>query len=644
MANTLLNTLVLNLFPLRIGTKVRRIYFYNPVADPEIFASNLTRINHIRFQPSKDLVWLEIPEVNLKLVPQEVYKYKLDREDLIDKDERLFFKVFYSYITKLFKDNGFTKLQRRGEYVKLMPFNQLSSNEGISCHVSYRIRLYSIEGKHYLSISPRFLFLSSESVVSSPIKGTYVINIQTGKSYPLIGVEDGRLKILVNEKEVEVKMPENYYFNFSTIEAEKLGFLKEVHQIYKQKGKELLQRVPSDLNFLREVVDFDKPLEIAAEKVLISSNEFHFHAGTSNKASEIFKLGPFKNSEENLRIALFFSSKNQLLELIPTLRVIFAKEQMLSKALKNLNFKKLELVENPNTHQPYFLYDPETLKPLDQEGLKKIKERTYAIIVLDKYYGGLVPLIASFPQNFVLLPILKENLVNKQVYVMNSFAYKVLNFTETALPYTVNIPSHTLFIGVDLSHDHISKKSHFAISAVDYLGKVVYVGAKRNLQLNERFSEEVIIGYVQRIFERYKERYGETPARVIIVRDGSWLEDVEKIVEDLKSFKNEIALVEIVKDSVINSPLNLQEHVIKITKDMCVYFPRTYHNQKGVEIRIRVNNTDICNEEIMKAVYNATILYHPTPYTTLKIPYPLYITDKVALLGGEWKFYVPYFY
>ncbi|ODN29683.1 protein argonaute [Fervidobacterium thailandense] len=638
------NTLILNLFPLKIAPKVRRIYFYNPAADPEIFASNLTRINHIRFQSSKDLVWLEIPEVNLKLVPPEVYKYKLDREDSIDNDERAFFKTFYSYVTKLFKDNGYTKLQRRREYVKLAPLFKLSSNEGVSCYVSYRVQLYNIEGNHYVSINPKFLFLSSDPVLNSPINGSYVVNIETGKSYPLVGVEDGKLRILVNGKEVEVKMPENYYFNFSTIEAERLCFVKEVHHIYKQKIREFYQRIPTDLNFLHEVVDFSKPLEVSNEKVLISSNEFQFHGGTSNKVSEIFKLGPLMNKEESLKLALFFSSKNQIVELIPTLKVIFAKEQLLAKALNSLNFKKLELVENPNTHQPYFLYDPETLKPLDTDALRKVKGRTYAIIVLDKFYGNLVPLIASFPQNFVLLPILKENLVNKQVYVMNSFAYKVLNFTENALPYSVDIPSNTLFIGVDLSHDHISKKSHFAISAVDYLGKVIYVGAKRNLQLNERFSEEIITEYFQRIFERYKERYGESPARVIIIRDGSWLEDIERIVEDLKRFKGEIALVEIVKNSAINSPTSLQEHVIKITNEMCVYFPKTYHNQKGVEIRIRVNNTDMGNEEIMKAVYKATILYHPTPYTTLSIPYPIYITDKIALLGGEWKFYIPYFF
>lgn len=637
------NAVLLNLFPLKIDSKVRRLYFYNPGAEPEVFASNLTRVNHIRFQSSKDLVWVEIPEVNLKLVPTEVYKFKLDKEDLIENDERLFFKAFYAYITKLFKDNGYSKLHRRGEYVKLTPLWRLSSNPEISCYASYRVRLYNIEEKYYVSISPRFLFLSSEPVLTSPIKGSYVINIETGKSYPLIEVGADKIKILVNEKEVEVKVPENYYFNFSVIEAEKLNFIKELHQIYKQKTNELYQRIPHDLNFLQLVVDFGKPLEISCEKILITSNKFHFREGTSNKVSEIFKLHPLRNNED-LRIALFFSSKAQLAELVPTLKVIFAKGHLLSKALADLDFKRLTLVENPTNHQPYFLYDPENLKPLDNEALKKVEGKTYAIVILDKYYGNLVPLIASFPKNFVLLPILKENLIKKQPYVINSFAYKILNFTENAQPYTVNVPSGTLFVGVDLSHENLLKKSHFAISAVDHLGKVLYVGVKRNLQLSERFNEEIIVEYFQRIFERYKNRHSRAPARVIIIRDGLWLENTERIAEDLKKFMNEIALVEIVKNSVINSLSNLQEHVIKITSETCVYFPRTYHNQKGVEIRIRANNTDIDNEEVMKTVYKATILYHPTPYATLRIPYPLYITDKIALFGDEWKLYVPYFF
>jgi len=46
--------------------------------------------------------------------------------------------------------------------------------------------------------------------------------------------------------------------------------------------------------------------------------------------------------------------------------------------------------------------------------------------------------------------------------------------------------------------------------------------------------------------------------------------------------------------------------------------------------------------KIAKTTYLSTKLYHPTPYASLKLPYPLYITDKVGKLPIAWKIYIPY--
>lgn len=634
---------LLNLFPVKINTKVRRAYFYNPGADPEIFAKNLTRVNHIRFQPSKDLVWLETPDISIQLLPFEVYKYKLDKEEVIDGDERLFAKTLYAYIGKLFVENGYSRLHGKNEYIRLNPLFQLSSNQHISCHLSYTVKLYKLNDQHYICLKPKFSFLSSQPALKSQVKGAYVLNLTSGKKFPYLGAHEESITIQANGNEVSVKYPDSYFFNFSTVEAEKLGFLKEVHKIYKDKLKERYNHINSDLSFLKTVVDFGKPYKTQSTQIINSLNEFQFRDGVASKASEIFKLGPIKNENRELKLAVFFSSKDQLKELAPTLKLIFSKDKLLMKALKQLNYTKVSFVPNPVTKKPYFLYDPERLEPLNRAELEKLGEKIYALVILDKYYGNLVPLIANFPSNFILMPILKENILQKQVYVLNSFAYKMLNFTEEAMPYYVKLPPHTLFIGIDLTHDIVSRKSALIISAVDYIGKPIYVGAKRNLELSEKFDVSSITEHLQRIVHKYEKKFGKPPARVIILRDGTWQEDIKDIASGVRTFIPKLALVEILKNSAINTPLNLQEFVIKLTPDSCVYFPKTYHNQNGVEIRIRLNETDLDNEKLMLTTYKTTVLYHPTPYTTLKLPYPLYITDKVGLVGGEWKLYIPYF-
>lgn len=631
----------LNLFPLNISQKVKRIYFYNQNSEPDTFSRNLSRVNHISFITSKDLVWVELPDLNVQLFPIELEKYKI-KEETIENDATLFEKTFYRYIAKLFSENGYIKLSKKNVFIQDSP-TPLTSNKEISYYLAYVVKLYNLNSQYYLSIMPKYVFLSTKPVINSTTKTSFVFNKLSGRTFAYISSTDDSLTVSINNQQLTVKLPENYYFNFTSQDAEKYGFSKEIHKIYKEKLPEEIKNTKHSLHFLNTVIDLEKQYKTKPQQIISGINEYQFKDGISTKASDIFKMHPIKN-DESIKIALFLSSENQLQELKPTLKELFiGQDGLFIKALKSLNFKKIEFLQNQKTNSSIFFYNPKTFEPREKEQIKTIKEKIYAIIILDYFYGNIVPMIKEFPPNFILLPILKENILKKQIFTINSFAYKILNFTEKSLPYYIKISPNTLFVGIDLSHDLIERKTSFTISAIDSIGKPIYVSARRNLPLNEKFNVEIFQEEIPKILTRYELKYKRKPERIIIIRDGTYKEQIEDIEEIIKNFSNKYAIVEINKNSTINSFNNLQELLIKLNENTSVYFPKTYHNQTSVEINIIRNHTDITNEELMRTIYKTTIIYHPTPYMTLKLPYPLYITDKIGRLGGEWKFYVPYF-
>ncbi|HBT26753.1 MAG TPA: hypothetical protein DEA58_08775, partial [Pseudothermotoga sp.] len=70
----------LNLFEITVPPKVKRLYYYNPETQPEIFAKNMTRINNIRFVHSTDLVWVELPYLQAQVLPEQSSVYKKSEE------------------------------------------------------------------------------------------------------------------------------------------------------------------------------------------------------------------------------------------------------------------------------------------------------------------------------------------------------------------------------------------------------------------------------------------------------------------------------------------------------------------------------------------------------------------------------------
>ncbi|KLO23509.1 protein argonaute [Marinitoga sp. 1155] len=636
----------LNLYEIKTPYRVKRLYYFNKDNDPKEFARNLSRVNNIRFNDSNDLVWLEIPDIDFKITPQQAEKYRIEKNEIIEekKDPNLFIKTIYKYLKKKFIDNNFY-YKRGNNYISINDKFPLDSNTNVNAHLTYKIKLHKIDEKYYISILPKFTFLSDKAALESPIKSAYLFNIKSGKSFPYISGLNGILKIDLGDNGVrEVSFPGNYYFNFTSKEAEKFGFSKEIHNIYKEKLLSGYKKIKQKLYFLEDIININN-YNLTMDKKTYVNIEYEFKKGKSRNIKDVFKYSFYKN-DQKIKIAFFFSSKKQIYEIQHSLKILFQnKNSIFYQTIYEMGFSKVIFLREPKTKSSAFMYDPETFEISNKDFFENLEGNIMAIVILDKFLGNIDPLIQKFPENLILQPILKEKLEKIQPYIIKSYVYKMGNFIQECQPYVIrNLKdkNKTLYIGIDLSHDNYLKKSNLAISAVNNFGDIIYLNKYKNLELNEKMNLDIVEKEYIQILNEYYERNKNYPENIIVLRDGRYLEDID-IIKNILNIENiKYSLIEVNKSVNINSYEDLKEWIIKLSDNNFIYYPKTYFNQKGVEIKIIENNTDYDNEKILEQVYSLTRVVHPTPYVNYRLPYPLQVVNKVALTELEWKLYIPY--
>ncbi len=231
------------------------------------------------------------------------------------------------------------------------------------------------------------------------------------------------------------------------------------------------------------------------------------------------------------------------------------------------------------------------------------------------------------------------------MYIIKSYAYKIANFISGNIPFIVSgMKEHesSLFIGLDISHDFFGRLSSFAISAVDFSGKIIYLKKYKNLELNEKIDVDIFEKEYINSINAYKDKNGESPKEVFILRDGRFIENIDIIKNITGAGDNKYVLIEVNKNSNINSNEDLKDKMMKLDENEYLYFPKTFLNQKGVEVTIKENKTEHKNDKIAFIVMMLTKMYYGSPYTGIRLPYPIHIADKTALTDFEWRLYIPY--
>ena len=640
---------MLNIFPIKISKKVKRIYLYNKNTDPKKFAKNMTRINNIFFVSSSDLIWGEFLDIKVNLKPYSINKY-IKKEEILEGEGNLFVNILYRNVRKIFLDNGFF-YKNRNKFISKDDKFIIETNREINCHITYEIKIYKIKEKYYLAINPGYTFLSKDFSTKSKAPSSYLYNMKSGKSFQFVGVEKNKLIIQLHKgKEIMVRYPENYYFNYSSSEAKEYNFSKEKKWIYQNKLKEEWGKFLKKLNFLKDVIDLENGYKLDNENQIKVNPIYNFENGNSNTVKDIFKYS-FKDIKvEEIELVFFFYSMEQLNENYENVGKVFGtKKSPFFDHLQELGIKKVRFLKNPKYNKAFFKYDKETLEidKDDKTFLENLEnnKKYIGIIILDEFLGDIETMIKNFPKNIIMQPILKENINLKERFVLKSFAYKIAEFTHGAIPFEIeelNKFDSSVFIGIDLSHDYYQRKSHLVMSGMNYRGKIIYIKKDKDLELNEKVEINELEKHITKIINKYKKINGKNPKEVYLYRDGLYLEDIEIVINYLKTLEIKLSLIEVDKRSLINSKDNLKGKFLNLENSVYVYYINNYFNQKGVELNIKYNDTSHSDYEIIKQAFFMTKIHYGSPYTSIKLPYPIYVTNKVGRTDYEWRLTIPY--
>ena len=188
--------------------------------------------------------------------------------------------------------------------------------------------------------------------------------------------------------------------------------------------------------------------------------------------------------------------------------------------LSELGFQKVEYIRHPSTKQSKFFYNEHTFELEDKEFFQNLSEKVFGIIILDRKYQSIDELPKNFPNIIALGPILKSKLKELAPYIIRSYMYKILNFSTNVQPYVIEqIPKDSLLIGIDLSHNIITRESTLLLSAVDNFGKLIHVAQHSRLPLNEKMNIDTIENEIMMAIKKYSDIHGRRSEQVYIFRD-----------------------------------------------------------------------------------------------------------------------------
>lgn len=355
-------------------------------------------------------------------------------------------------------------------------------------------------------------------------------------------------------------------------------------------------------------------------------------------------------TERKVNLLFFFESEEKFEAQKYKFQQLFSnKNSIFYTTLNEMGIKNIEFVKNPESGKSLFFYNKENLS-IPQKSLEFLNslnrdENNIAIVILEKYIGDIEPLIQHFPKHIILQPVLKENIVAMKPFVIKSYTYKVASFIKEREIFKIkelNETENALFIGMDLNHDTEGRITNLAISAVTSSGDIIHLKKHNKMKLNEKADENIIESEIINAIDKFRELKNDKPENLFVYRDGLFLEDTVYIENIVKNLGINPILIEVNKNSRVMTSKESKNSLYKMEEGRYVFYPFNYLKQKGVEINIVKNGSEYSNEKIVRFSVAMAHIYHGSPYSNIKLPYPVHIADKVARTDYEWRLYIPY--
>lgn len=418
-----------------------------------------------------------------------------------------------------------------------------------------------LQGKNNIAFNYSNFLRSSKSIDQLELKEPIdrnehqFVNIQTGLRLP------NKITELKN-----IKSPENYYETFTNTDIydlsegkirfsqtafhyQQTNLLATVHLI--SKFKESLKEHSANIDFERlNDLEWNYRFIKRRRKFIFHSGELHY---TSSKG--LYHAGVLQ-VPRNLKLQLLISKKAY---------DVNSQTRILNKVNEAILFLYKDGV-SPLTENDLLIYDYNDFKHLTFSGN------------LDKEKSVLVYLIDPNKTNHRLNEIQKEKTasINNQIieivkHAASAFslvgeidkfvfanAILKIGLRKGAIPWKIDSidkdDSNHIFIGIDLGHNHKTRKSNLTFTAINNQGCFIDCAKADDIEMNEKIPIAIVKKTFKRIFQKiYKKNL--CIQNITVHRDGRFFENAIEFSDAIRIASEsatsiKINLVEVIKNEV----------------------------------------------------------------------------------------------
>lgn len=435
-----------------------------------------------------------------------------------------------------------------------------------------------------------------------------------------------------------------------------------------------LHQVVVDANPFNQIVTTTIPCNPIEAKIgVIDGNSLHFSRGTSRDMKDVHRLGILQPPSRPVRLLVVVSDKRlqgeedvrDILAAHLVERSLLTAHPTAEKRLKSVSVTAdndtIATIWSSNRYRrgfglPHFslaktkmhffnAVDGKLLDPtiLEEEVIKANQngETLIALVLLDDDMTKPVhdQLMSQF-RRMRALPLLASNLRGGNnafptwVNLTLSIAQKAgaVPWDLIALP---GVDEHTIFVGIDLGHNHERNRSQIAFTLFNYQGRPVnqwVVPCSRN---DERIRRDVLFELTRFISEGNR----PMPTQVIIHRDGRYLDgECNDLIEALHNMPR-LSLVAVKKDTCSRlSKEQVEGTFIELDERRAILVTNIQSNRSSMPAPLEVelmHSNCLSLRQVTSQVFWLTRVYQGNAYFPKRLPVTTGLANNIAGTGNR---------
>jgi hypothetical protein len=375
-------------------------------------------------------------------------------------------------------------------------------------------------------------------------------------------------------------------------------------------------------------------------KLIFRSGELHYTSSKGLHHSGVLQV------PENLKLQVLIS-KNAF--------EMNNSEKLLEKVNAAIYFLYKEVI-NPISSDDLLIYDYNIFEHLSFSP-KISEEKSVLAYLIDpnktSHKLNQIQKDKTVSVNNQIIEILKHKAGNFSIIgEIDSFIFAnailKIGLKKGAIPWKIdaidkNDPNH-IFIGIDLGHNHESRKSNLTITAVNNQGCFIDCVKAKDLEINEEITTEVVYKSFKRLFRKIQQKK-LLIENITIHRDGRFFENINEFNKAIKTSAENftlksINLVEVIKNEVPIIGFKNETQYIDSFEGLYFFISDTSYlitNDQSLQtktapkpLKIRKISGNKTIAEITEEVYWLTKPYSVNLFTPSKLPLTTLLSNNLS--------------